>query len=115
MPPKAKTRICSYFQTGSCKFGDKCRFLHEKKAETKSTPANLVAADDDVASITHEGREEFEVWVNPEFGGQDMDSFAEAFAGWAPEEEASRRFTPSDIRALLASLEQDISRAEVRS
>jgi hypothetical protein len=56
---------------------------------------------------------EFDVFVNPDFGGEDLESFADAFAGWAPEEEASRRFNQSDCRELLAHIDRDDACAEV--
>ena len=56
---------------------------------------------------------EFDVFVNPDFGGEDLESFADAFAGWAPEEEASRRFSQSDCRELLAHIDRDDACAEV--
>ena len=57
---------------------------------------------------------EFDVFMNPEYWGQDCDSSAETFAGWAPEEEASRRFNRSDTRLFLDKIEQDSSCVEVR-
>ena len=62
---------------------------------------------------TSSDEQEFDVFVNPDFGGEDLESFADAFAGWAPEEEASRRFNQSDCRELLKSIDHDDKCAEV--
>ena len=56
---------------------------------------------------------EFDVFVNPDFAGQDLESFADAFAGWAPEEEASRRFSQSDCLELLQHIDRDDKCAEI--
>ena len=45
---------------------------------------------------------EFEVFMNPEYWGQDCDSSAETFAGWAPEEEASTEALQPVRHALVA-------------
>ena len=64
---------------------------------------------------TSSDEKEFDIFVNPDFdfGGEDLESFADAFAGWAPEEEASRRFNQSDCRELLKSIDHDDKCAEV--
>jgi hypothetical protein len=59
------------------------------------------------------GQGEFEVFVNPEFAEGDLSSFAETFAGWAPEEESTRQFKPADVRSLLARMENDDSVTQV--
>ena len=56
---------------------------------------------------------DFDIFLNPSFGGQNPSSFAEEFANWCPDEEISRQFNASDIRTLLDQLEQDDSRCEV--
>ena len=56
---------------------------------------------------------DFDIFLNPSFGGQNPSSFAEEFAKWCPDEEISRQFNPSDIRTLLDQLDQDDSRCEV--
>ena len=62
---------------------------------------------------TAEEKGDFQVYVNPAFGGEDLGSFAEEFATWAPEEESSRRFNATDVRTLLDTIQADESCMEV--
>jgi len=64
--------------------------------------------------VYHQGGS-FEIWVNPEVGGDDIKSFADSFAGWAPEVDASRRLNSSDIRMFLHKIETDNSCMQVSS
>ena len=58
---------------------------------------------------------EFEVFVNPALEAQNLDSFAEEFANWAPDEEACRRFSPTSVPALLKKIEEDDSCFQVKA